>query len=126
MEVEVEPGGLVFIEVVGVTAEQGPGTVLLLEVVSLEAFVVLPEGKPPKVEDVSEVPGVGQVLDFGRVEEDGEIGVLDMGTVSGGVVGVIDQFDLLDVLDLGLVKVGVGGVDDDADGAGFGDGLGHY
>lgn len=71
------------------------------------------------------MPGVGQILDFGRVEEDSEIGVLDVGTVSGGVVGVIDQFDLLDVFDLGLIEVGLGGVDDDADGAGLGNGLGH-
>lgn len=49
MEVEVESGSLVLIEIIGVSAEQGPGTVLRLEVVPLEAFVVLSEGKPPKV-----------------------------------------------------------------------------
>ena len=43
-----------------------------------------------------------------------------MGVVSFGVVGVINQFDLLDELSLGLVKVGVGSVDDYANGAGLG------
>lgn len=82
MQVQVQSGSLVFIEIVGVSAENGPRTVLLLEVVALETFVVLSEGEPPKVENVSEMPGVGQVFDLGRVEEHGEIGVLEMRTVS--------------------------------------------
>lgn len=97
----------------------------MLEVVSLEAFVVLPEGKPPKVKDIAKLFGVGQILNFGGVEEDSEVGMLEMRAVAGGVVEVINQFDLLDEFDLDLVEVGVGGVNDNTDGAGLGDGLRH-
>jgi hypothetical protein len=75
---------------------------------------------PSEVEQISDVTGVGQIFYVGRVEEDGEVGEFLERTVFVGVVGVVDEFDLLDVLVFGLVEVGVGGVDDDAQGAGLG------
>ena len=80
---------------------------------------------PSEVEEVSDVSRVGQIFDFGGVEEDGEVGVLVMGIVSGGVVGIIDQLDLLDEFVLGLVEVGAGGVDHHSQSAGLGDRLRH-
>jgi hypothetical protein len=80
---------------------------------------------PAEVEQVSDMPWIGQVLDLGRVEEDSEVGVLVVGVEAGSVVGIVDQFDLLDVLGLGLIEVGIGGVDDHAHRASLGNRLGH-
>jgi hypothetical protein len=80
---------------------------------------------PAKVEEVSDVARIGEVFDFGGVEEDGEVGILVMRVVSGSVVGIINQLDLLHEFVLGLVEVGAGGVDDHSQRAGLGDGLRH-
>ena len=77
-------------------------------------------GVPTQVEEIPYESRVGEVFNLRGVEEDSQVRVLEMGVVSFGVVGVINQFDLLDELSLGLVKVGVGSVDDYANGAGLG------
>jgi len=47
-----------------------------------------------------------------------------VGVVPVGIVGLIDQFDFFDEFLLLFIEVGVGGIDDEAEAAGFGDGLG--
>lgn len=68
---------------------------------------------------------VRQVLNLGRVEENSEVGVFVVRVEAGSVVGIVDQFDLLDVLGLGLIEVGIGGVNDDSHCASLGNRLWH-
>lgn len=71
-------------------------------------------GIPAEVEEIADEARVGKLFDSGGVEEDGEVGEFLEWTVLVGVVGIINQFDLLDVFVFGFVEVSVGGVDDDS------------
>lgn len=64
---------MVFFEIIGITTKNGPRTVLLLEIVTLETFIVLSEGKPPKVKNIPKVFRVGEVFNLGRVKENSKI-----------------------------------------------------
>ncbi len=61
LKIHIIAGGLVVLRVgrVGVAQGQGPGAVVGVEEMSLEAIVVMPEGEPTEIEDVSDSLGVG-------------------------------------------------------------------
>lgn len=80
---------------------------------------------PAEVEQVADMPWVGQVLNLGGVEEDSEVGVLVVGVEAGSVVGVIYELDLLHKLCFGLIEVGIRGIDDHSHCACLGNRLGH-
>ena len=76
---------------------------------------------PPKIDNITEGPGVRELID--PLAEDGHSAVAELEPVDGlgHVEGAVDDLEPLDVVAALIIVIGIGGIDDDAHGAGLGD-----